>query len=407
MKKLLAILLVSNLMSYNSYISFYGSGDRSYNSNPSNIALGWSNLFDSNDYYNNGSLSNFYESPLVRMSIASDFNFNSIANNDYYGQSLTYFNFLFPIRIGKQALGIALSPFYRINSHIVENEFNYMKGNDSHPPYAYKSEYDFLGGPSNLSLSFSSVGPKIGANFRSSFGLKLNYIFGSLYSYMQHKVYDITYDSDGNIGYALNSNEYYTTINNYNGYGLEAEFSLIYKNQKISSSINTVNNIEIQQSFYDDIIPESLELGIEPIEEKNFLLSSPFEFNIGYLYSLNKKHQFILEYYIYSPYEAQFGNIFNSSDVNKNKLNMAYYRPLFNDKLRFSVGLYNIMAENDLFNSNRLGSTIGLGVNIIKNISIDFCLDIGQNKIEISNESLLEKYVNLHIGLTSSDMWFK
>ena len=127
MKKLLAILLLSNLMSYNSYISFYGSGDRSYNSNPSNIVLGWSNLFDSNDYYNNGSLSNFYESPLVRMSIASDFNFNSIANNDYYGQSLTYFNFLFPIRIGKQALGIALSPFYRINSHLIEDQYSYFR----------------------------------------------------------------------------------------------------------------------------------------------------------------------------------------------------------------------------------------------------------------------------------------
>ena len=85
----------------------------------------------------------------------------------------------------------------------------------------------------SFSLSFSSLGPKIGADFRSSFGLKLNYIFGSLYSYVQHKVYDITYDTDENIGYALNSNEYYTTINNYNGYGLEAEFSLIYKNQKI------------------------------------------------------------------------------------------------------------------------------------------------------------------------------
>ena len=178
--------------------------------------------------------------------------------------------------MGKQSMGISLSPFYRINSHIIESEFNYLSGDYNNDVYAYKSEYSFSGGPSNVSISFSSIGPKIGDNFKSSFGLKFNYIFGSLYSYMQHKVYDVIFEDDGNMSYTLDSHDYYTTINNYNGYGLETEFSLMYKNQIISSSFNTVNSIKIQQYFYDDIIPEALELGIDPIEEKNFTFSSPF-----------------------------------------------------------------------------------------------------------------------------------
>ena len=80
---------------------------------------------------------------------------------------------------------------------------------------------------------------------------------------------------------------------------------------------------------------------------------------------------------------------------------------MLNDKLRFSMGLYNILSENELLNSNRIGSTIGLGINMIKNLDIEFCLDIGENKIQISSENLSERYINLHLGLTSSDMWFK
>ena len=50
--------------------------------------------------------------------------------------------------------------------------------------------------------------------------------------------------------------------------------------------------------------------------------------------------------------------------------------------------------------------TIGLGIYSIDNLSMDFCLEFGQNKIEI-NDSLSEKYVNLYIGLTAADKWFK
>ena len=96
MNRLLIIVLFSFLISYDSYISFYGSGEKLSKLNPSNIALGWSKLFDSNTYHKIGSLSNLYESDMVRLSMASDFNFNSVNDNVYFSQKLNYFSFLFP-----------------------------------------------------------------------------------------------------------------------------------------------------------------------------------------------------------------------------------------------------------------------------------------------------------------------
>ena len=55
--------------------------------------------------------------------------------------------------------------------------------------------------------------------------------------------------------------------------------------------------------------------------------------------------------------------------------------------------------------SNKQGITLGLGINM-KSISADFCLEIGKNKVTI-DEVFDEKYVNLYMGLTSSDKWFK
>ena len=43
---------------------------------------------------------------------------------------------------------------------------------------------------------------------------------------------------------------------------------------------------------------------------------------------------------------------------------------------------------------------------MIKYITADFCLELGKNKIEFS-EILNENYVNLYIGLSASDRWFK
>ena len=121
MIRLLIILLVSFIFPYDSYISFYGSGEKISKLNPSNISLGWSKLFDSNTYHRIGSLSNSYESDMVRLSMASDFNFNSVNENLYFSQKFNYFSFLFPIKKNKHSLGLSLSPFYRINSNIVES----------------------------------------------------------------------------------------------------------------------------------------------------------------------------------------------------------------------------------------------------------------------------------------------
>ena len=406
MYRLLIILLFSFLVSYDSYISFYGSGEKISKLNPSNISLGWSKLFDSNTYHQIGSLSNSYESDMVRLSMASDFNFNSVNDNVYFSQKLNYFSFLFPIQANKKALGLSLAPFYRINSNIIESEFSFVGGNEDNPPYAYKTEYDFDGGPSIASIMFSSLGFNRN-NLKFSWGLQLNYIFGSLYSYITHNTYDIVYDQDGNMNPSNPDMEYYTTISSYDGYGLEMQFSLKNNKSEFAASFNMVDDININYSFYDDIVPEALELGVSPDEEKTYKFSSPFEFNLGYSYHFNKKNTLILEYYKYSPYDSNSDfNLFNNADVNKDRLSIGYYKYLFDDKISVSSGLYNIDTYNDFLNSNKRGITFGLGIYSIDNLSIDFCLELGQNKIEI-NDPLSEKYINLYIGLTASDKWFK
>jgi len=150
-----------------------------------------------------------------------------------------------------------------------------------------------------------------------------------------------------------------------------------------------------------------LELGISPNEDKTYSLSSPFEFNMGYSYHFNNKNTIIFEYYYYSPYASDLGiNLFNNEDVNKDRLSIGYYNNIFDNKLSFSAGLYSINLNNDFLSSNRKGITFGLGVYLIKNMSIDFCVEIGQSEIEITN-SLSEDYINLYLGFTTSDKWFK
>jgi hypothetical protein len=405
MNKLLITILFSFMFSFDSYISFYGSGEKISNLNPSNISLGWSKLFDSNTYHSIGSLTSLYKSDMVRLSIASDFNFNSVNGNDYFSQKLNYFSFLFPIKNNKQSLGISLSPYYRINSNIIESQFSFEPGNEDNPPYAYKTEYDFDGGPSIASLMLSSLAFDKN-NIKFSLGLQLNYIFGSLYTHIIHNTYDVIYDQEGNLDTSNSQSEYYTTISGYNGYGFEMQLSLANQRNEFIASFNIVDDININYSFYDDIVPEALELGVSPDEENSYKFSSPFEFNLGYSYKFNKS-SLILEFYKYEPYESDSGfNLFNNADVNKNRLSIGYYKLLFDNRVSLSSGLYNINTYNDFLSSNKKGITFGLGLYSIDKLSVNFCLEIGQNEIEI-NDLLKEEYINLYIGLTALDRWFK
>ena len=60
--KIVILTFFTILFSYDSYISFYGSGEKLSKLNPSNISLGWSKLFDSNTNHYIGSLSAFFKS---------------------------------------------------------------------------------------------------------------------------------------------------------------------------------------------------------------------------------------------------------------------------------------------------------------------------------------------------------
>jgi len=92
--------------------------------------------------------------------------------------------------------------------------------------------------------------------------------------------------------------------------------------------------------------------------------------------------------------------------LDKNKINIGYYKSYQNNKFTLSGGLYNFISSNNNMTSNKYGTTFGIGVNVIKNISISTCLEIGKNKISTS-QLLTEDYINLYIGISAADKWFK
>ena len=190
MKKYFIILsLICFLHSNESYFSIYGFGEKSNNLNTSNISLGWSELFNGNNKFNTGSLSNFYDSPFMRFSISSDINYYIIDKNSFYTQKINYFSLL--MSIGKlSGLGFTLSPLYKIFSNIQEGEYGYI-GADQTPDgsiLAYRSEYELSGGPSVFSILYSK---KVSDNL--SLGIELKYVFGNVHMNMHHFIYDLEY----------------------------------------------------------------------------------------------------------------------------------------------------------------------------------------------------------------------
>ena len=404
--KIIILAFFTILFSYDSYISFYGSGEKLSKLNPSNISLGWSKLFDSNTNHYIGSLSGLFKSNKVRLSMASDFNFNSINDNLYFSQKINYFSILVPIKNKKTTLGLSLAPMYRINTNIIENDYNFIQGNQESQPYAYKTEYDFEDGPSVASLMYSAKVFKY-VDLELTLGFQINYIFGSLYSTINHSTFDIVYDEDGNFLPTNEINDYYTSISSYSGYGVDMQLSISNDEHELITSFNFSDQIDINYSFYDDAIPEQLELGINPDQENTYKLTSPFEINLGYAYKFNQSRKIIIEYYKYSPYKASSDfNLFNNSDVDKNRISLGYFTSIFDGKFSLSSGFYNINTYNDQLESSKNGLTFGLGIYTIPNLSLDLCFELGQNKIEY-NEPLSEKYFNIYLGITAADTWFK
>ena len=143
MIKYIYIIFFSFLFSSEYYFSLYGAGEKITNLNPSKITLGWSNLFSSNNFSNTANLSTFHSSDLVRLSFSTDFNFSSINNINYYNQKMNYFGFFVPLKKNKQGLGFSLSPYYRVNSNIIESDYNYLSGDSNSNPLAYRTQYFF------------------------------------------------------------------------------------------------------------------------------------------------------------------------------------------------------------------------------------------------------------------------
>ena len=400
MRYTILILIISFSVCSEYYSSLYGIGEKVLSTSPSKISLGWSNLFSANNMLSSDNLSSIYNSENVRLSVSSNFNFTQIEDKNYFSQKLNNFKFLLPLKKNKYGFGFSISPYYRISSNIIENEYNYVAGSEIGQPLAYKSEYSFDGGPSVFSLMFST-----NVNSKFSYGASFEYIFGSLYSHVKHNVFNVDYDIENNIAYSFNSLDQYTSVKNFKGYGLRFEANYKFFKNIFVGSMNLLSKNEIIEFFYDDISPGALEIGgIDYNSDIRFDFSSPLEINLGYSRQV-KNGFYIIEFYNYKPFEAN-RNLLSNPDLNKTKVNLGYQKLFSDSKITFGSGIYYIDSFNQNINSNRYGLTMGIGFNPLKNVSFDIAFDFGKNVIQIS-EKLDENFINLYVGISTSDKWFK
>ena len=226
---------------------------------------------------------------------------------------------------------------------------------------------------------------------------------------MHHFIYDYEYlDTDGNYSYIEISDDVYTYMNRYNGYGLAFEGTYRFATHEIRSAINLLDKIQINRFFYDDLSPQDLEYIFDFNEEEEYLMdNTPFDFSIGYANHFNSDKTLLIEYNFYQPFSVSSKlNMFSNDDVTKHHVSMAYYSNPSNGDLSYSLGFYNIYASSDEYLSIKTGMTFGLGIYILESAAIDLCLEIGRNKID-APEDLMENYINLYIGLSTSDNWLK
>ena len=76
-----------------------------------------------------------------------------------------------------------------------------------------------------------------------------------MYSYGEHKIYDIDYYMDGEVYYTENSIDRYTVIKNYDGYGADFELSYHDYRNRLVASFNINNETNVNEYFYDERYP--------------------------------------------------------------------------------------------------------------------------------------------------------
>jgi hypothetical protein len=415
---------MSVLFCQSSGLSIYGVGERIDNVNPISIGVGGANYFAGNSKnINNDSSSSIWRSALTRFSIHSGMNFLKINNSpEQYQHSLTSFSMFFPIG-NKKVFGFGIEPIFRTNSlKILDAEFSFI-GSDSsisNKPIAYKNNYSIDGGISQLFFTYSQ---KVDSYF--SYGLRYSFLFGNQILSDELYTYDIIVDTSGHNGLLIDEinldstilfvsaeNATFTEVNKYKdfkGASISLEGRYKYHAHEFVLEILAHNKNSIKVNTEQKIDNFST-------ETSSLFSSKKIATNVGlgYKYDISKQSGIILEFHHDSPFNIPKSvSLFNILPPEEKSYHTGVFYRYPNSKIGF---WNNIIYRSGIYYKNKIfsdtsqfidfGFTIGIGIEYINNSqSIDIGIRIG-NKESLSFIGKDEKYISLHIGLTTGEKWF-
>ena len=398
-----------------SSLSLYGFGEYIDSYDAASIGMGDMKLFSGteNDFIlsSPASYSNLEHSNLS-MSIAFN-NLQSKEISKLTSNNFHFFSFIFPMN-NRFSFSFGMNPVFRSELSVKENDYNFVGADEStedydddgtYDPFAYKTDYDILGGISEFHTSFSS---KITKNIL--FGVKIGKLFGTNQRDYLVKYYTVSYSQDGNLDTPLLYNQ--SLVQNIYEYSSN--------NYKLDFRVSTGNKYNYKYDFafsFEQSNPFKINLNSEysSIGESNqitFISDNGFEkYGIGFNMNLNKTSGFVLEsHYFNSINSIDITNIFNNNGPDIQSLHIGYYSRFDGndnnwDSSNLRFGLYS--KEYKFLENNFIehGMTFGIGFQYLELNTIDLGIKLGFRDSEYY-EFKDERFLKLYITLSSGEKWF-
>ncbi len=390
--------IIFNLLFATSFQTF-GFGE-TVEDNSTSIAN--SRLFiNGNDGVNNKSISTIQQSRLTQIYISNSISSFSVLNNSIAKENINAIGFTFPFK-NKHAIQIQLTPYTRTNNEFHQTDYELIGGGDSSSPLAYNGNYIYKGGIAELQLGFSSI-----IIDKIHWGIKWNSQFGNLNSENKIFTYDINYNMDGTVNYAVkdssNINHKYTFVGN--SFTIDSRTVIRKSEFALQLELNTPMEVEYELSNNGVMSNQRFDA------IKNLQISDMF---FGYKYGISPIFSTIVELQHRKSRFSHIDNLLNfASDPNQFSMHSGLSYTLSNPKIGFwnsiSIhcgGMYRILEYSNIEAIDQSFSA-GFGFSILKNTNF-VNVSAERGKRDFSNELLpAESYFKLNIGISSRDTWFK
>jgi hypothetical protein len=404
MKKIILIILISIGFSQSSW-SFVGFGETSFTTDPASISLGNSHYFSgSSDNVSLSSPSSYWQSSLTKLSMVTSFNWTSFSDNpEQFNQNIQLISFIFPAW-ENTAFSFGLTPQTRVKFSISEeldlHNSTYLDG----ITYVNTSSYQTNGGISDFFISYSA---KMTEQF--SFGLRWDTQFGLISQKDSVDIYQLVIDNDNEEEVVQAEYDHTNRIltNKHfsgNSFDFEGRFNINKNDFVFSAKIKMPLKVRLNQNIN----------GIDQDEQTHLSESVISDYGFGYSFENKKQSGIVFELH---RYKQQTGlsdlNLFKTSIDNCSAMNLGLYRRYNNlitdrwDSFIPRFGIFASVSEKDGIQYWDKGLTFGFGLEYFKHKNtINLSVEVGTRE-NWYDELSEEKYINLTLGLTTGDKWFK